>query len=290
MKPREYCCCAIPVVYAGVYTALFEQLALGIIAGTLAIATPSIVGAATPSFAKWIFAIVCYIGAAVQLLGIIAVRQRPWKQERPIFFRRYVSLHLLVTVAAFAVAAAWIILSAVRHKQAQSKCIDDFFAGTISASNSEGETLCNIFPWADVGIMGGLWVLLAIMQTYLYVVVSSFGKGQRRDHSKYQSLYDSSRSLNSIPLMDRGGHARHDSGASVATVMADKVQGDADHDYSAYPPPAHAYTQDPGPTPRAYDDPYYDAPAGVGYPQPSQAHPVPDGPLSPSLACLYYRC
>ena len=41
MKPREYCCCEIPVVYAGIYTALVEQLVLGIVAGTLAIATPS---------------------------------------------------------------------------------------------------------------------------------------------------------------------------------------------------------------------------------------------------------
>ncbi|KAI0660452.1 hypothetical protein C8Q70DRAFT_975583 [Cubamyces menziesii] len=285
MKPREYCCCAIPVVYAGVYAALLEQLILGVLAGTLAIATPSIVGASTPSFAKWIFAIVCYVGAALQILGIIAVRQ-----ERPIFYRRYVTLHLLATVAAFAVAAAWIILSAVHHDKAESKCLTDFFAGTVSATNSEGETLCNIFSWADVGVMGGLWVLLAIMQTYLYVIVSSFGKGQRRDHSKYQSLYDSSRSLNSIPLMDRGawdsrmstdalvqpgGHARHDSDASVATVMADKVQGYSDYDYSAYPPPVNAHTQDPGPTPRAYDS-YYDAnpPAGVDYPQRSQAHPA----------------
>ncbi|KAI0778561.1 hypothetical protein BD413DRAFT_465071 [Trametes elegans] len=283
MKPREYCCCAIPVVYAGIYTALFEQLALGVVAGTLAIATPSIVGASTPSFAKWLFAIVCYVGAAIQVLGIIAVRN-----ERPIFYRRYVTLHLLITVAAFAVAAAWIILSATRHSQAQAKCIQDFFAGTVSATNSEGQTLCNIFPWADVGIMGGLWVLLAIMQTYLYVVVSSFGKGQRSDHHKYDSIYESSRSLNTIPLMDRGawdsrmssdafvqpgGHTRHDSDASVATVMADKPQGYSDYDYSAYPPPTHAHTQDPGPTPNAYD--YYDTnpPAGVGYPQRSQAHP-----------------
>ncbi|KAI0639780.1 hypothetical protein C8Q77DRAFT_1214223 [Trametes polyzona] len=258
MVPREYCCCAIPVVYAGIYTALVEQLVLGVVAGTLAIATPSIVGASTPSYAKWIFAIVCYVGAAIQLMGFYAVRQ-----ERPIFYRRYVTLHLLATIAAFAVAAAWIILSATRHKQAQDKCIADFFAGTESATNSEGQTLCNIFPWADVGIMGGLWVLFAIVQTYLYVIVSSFGKGQRRDHSKYQSLYDSSRSLNSIPLMDR------------ATVMADKVQGYSDYDYSAQPPPTHAHTQDPGPTPHAYDS-YYDAnpPAGVGYPQRSQAHPA----------------
>ncbi|EIW64395.1 uncharacterized protein TRAVEDRAFT_62004 [Trametes versicolor FP-101664 SS1] len=257
MKPREYCCCAIPIVYSGIYTALFEQFLLGAVAGTLSIATPSIVGASTPSFAKVLFAIVCYVGAAIQLMGIFAVRQ-----ERPIFFRRYVTLHTLITVAAFAIAAAWIIVSATRHSQAEDKCIADFFAGTVSATNSEGSTLCNIFPWADVGIMGGLWVLFAIVQTYLYIVISSFGKGQRRDHSKYQSLYESSRSLNSIPLMDR------------ATVMADKVQGYSDYDYSAQPP-AHAYTQEPGPTPRAYDN-YYDADAqtGVGYPQRSQAHPA----------------
>ena len=91
-----------------------------------------------------------------------------------------------------------------------------------------------------------------------------------------------------IPLTDRGawdsrnstenlvqasGHARHDSDASVATVMADKVQGCTD-----YPPhvPGNAYTQEPGPTPRAYDN-YYDnynsTAGGVGYPERSQAHP-----------------
>lgn len=79
--------------------------------------------------------------------------------------------------------------------------------------------------------------------------------------------------MSSDALVQPGGHARHDSGASVATVMADKVQGYSDYDYSAQPP-AHAYTQEPGPTPRAYDN-YYDADAqtGVGYPQRSQAHP-----------------
>ena len=132
-----------------------------------------------------------------------------------------------------------------------------------------------------------------IFQGYLYVVLASFGKSQRRDHSKYQSLLiDSSKSLNNIPLVDRGGawesrnsmenlvqpggHARQDSNASVATVMADKVQGYSDN-YSSYPP--NAYTQEPGPTPNAYDSHYdnsqYNAygAGGVGYPQRSQVHP-----------------
>src|ERR1700722_2869598 len=41
MKPREYCCCAIPVINVGIYLTLTEQFVLGIVAGTLSIATPS---------------------------------------------------------------------------------------------------------------------------------------------------------------------------------------------------------------------------------------------------------
>jgi hypothetical protein len=35
--------------------------------------------------------------------------------------------------------------------------------GTLSA---EGQALCNPFAWVDVGIMGGLWVLLLLAQGY----------------------------------------------------------------------------------------------------------------------------
>lgn len=41
MKPRDYCCCAIPTVNAGIYATLLEQFTLGIVAGTLSVATPS---------------------------------------------------------------------------------------------------------------------------------------------------------------------------------------------------------------------------------------------------------
>lgn len=41
MKAREYCCCAIPLVKAGIYTTLIEQFSLGIIIGTLSVGTPS---------------------------------------------------------------------------------------------------------------------------------------------------------------------------------------------------------------------------------------------------------
>lgn len=40
-KSREYCCCAIPLVNAGIYATLVEQTVLGIIVGALSFATPS---------------------------------------------------------------------------------------------------------------------------------------------------------------------------------------------------------------------------------------------------------
>jgi hypothetical protein len=94
MKPRDYCCCAIPTVNAGIYVTLTEQFAAALLVGILSVATPSstclhrnscislephifhlVVGAVTFSFAKWILAIVAFVAAGIQLLGFIGVAQ-----------------------------------------------------------------------------------------------------------------------------------------------------------------------------------------------------------------------
>ena len=77
---------------------------------------------------------------------------------------RSTTLHLLVTVAAFSVAAVWIILSATRHSQAKTKCESDFFPPNNSVTQSEASILCDVIPWVDVGLMGGLWAILAVLQ------------------------------------------------------------------------------------------------------------------------------
>ncbi|KZT05953.1 uncharacterized protein LAESUDRAFT_654583 [Laetiporus sulphureus 93-53] len=250
MKPREYCCCAIPVVYTGIYFAILEQFAAGIITATLAVATPQIVGAAVPSFAKWIFAIICYVGAALQFVGLFAVRG-----ERPSLFRIYVTLHTLITLAAFAVAAVWIIISATRHTTAETNCRTTYYSGTnTTILTDEANTLCDIFPWVDIGLMAGLWALMAIMQLYLFFVLSSYATGIRRDHAKYDSLYDPTAPLASdIPLRTRGDpwdahgspdsfanprgyHDRSESVASVSTVIGDRMQQNRDYnDYDQTP-------------------------------------------------------
>ncbi|KAL6304296.1 hypothetical protein BKA93DRAFT_720119, partial [Sparassis latifolia] len=246
MKPRDYCCCAIPILYVGIYVTLTEQFVLGILAGTLSVATPSIVGASTPSYAKWIFAVICYVAAAVQLAGFFAV----WN-ERPTMFRRYTTLHLLLTIASFAVAAAWIILSATRHSNAKSKCETDFY-GNNPSTISEASTVCNIFPWVDIGLMGGLWVLLAVVQLYLCFVLSSYSSAQERDHLKYDSMYDATPLRSDIPLGNRsdawesrpltdegtngGFHDRSASVGSVSTVVGYKPQQPAEYGQTGYPP------------------------------------------------------
>ncbi|KAF9069124.1 hypothetical protein BDP27DRAFT_1223038 [Rhodocollybia butyracea] len=287
MKAREYCCCAIPLVNSGIYFALTEQLVAGFLIAILSFATPNIVGAATPSFAKWLLGIVCLVASAVQIFGFLGVAR-----EKPILFRRYITLHSLAIVAAFAIAAAWVITSATKHSTAQSNCIAQFFNTTDSTEQSEGNTLCNIFPWVDVGIMAGIWVWLAIMHVYLYVVINSYSSAQQRDHIKYNALNNSNGE--GIPLDNRasgdyaGGHARQFSAASMSDVMNQPVREPRDgfsySDNAPYVPqsnvpygdsvshPNYAYTQNPGPTP-GYNNGYYDDSADLSRPPQSQAHP-----------------
>lgn len=38
---------------------------------------------------------------------------------------------------------------------------------TAYATSGEGEAVCSAFAWADIGIMGGLWLVLAVLQGYM---------------------------------------------------------------------------------------------------------------------------
>ena len=87
-------------------------------------------------------------------------------------FRRYLTLHSLVTIAAFAIAIAWTIISATRHSTAKTNCISNFFDTSDSDLNSESQVLCDIFPWVDVGIMGALIVIFALVHVGVSMAIS----------------------------------------------------------------------------------------------------------------------
>ena len=173
--------------------------------------------------------------------------------------------------------------------------------------------------------------------------MSSYGTGQRQDHDQYKSIYSvTGVESGAIPLNERGdpwdarlsvdddregnmplarnvgaGHARHDSAASVSTIMAEKPQTEARSIYSErasaagngeYPPqrqgtyassrtgsvdntppyggatyPSNAYTQEPQPTPQVFGTGanYYGGAYGYGNdlakPGNTQPHPGTSG-------------
>jgi len=143
-------------------------------------------------------------------LGLLGVRQ-----EKPILFRRFTTLHCLVTIAVFAVGAAFIIISATKHSAAQTACENTFFSDAGNSTSSalgdgaaeEGPILCNIFAWVTMGIMGGLWVILGLFELYLYFVISGYGSNQRDDHAQYYSLYTGNdpAGANDMLMADRSG-------------------------------------------------------------------------------------
>jgi len=126
---------------------------------------------------------VCFIASAVQGFDFIGVAKasetssgsvplyltRPL-QAKPVTFRRYLTLHILTTTAAFSIALIWIIMSATCHSTAQPRCESKFFPNAPNTpTSSEGQIICNIVPWIHVGVNGGLWILLACVQVSIRI-------------------------------------------------------------------------------------------------------------------------
>ncbi|QRW05977.1 hypothetical protein RhiLY_11294 [Ceratobasidium sp. AG-Ba] len=276
MKLHEYCCCAIPILNVGIYTVIGEQFILAVVAGTLSIATPFIVGASVPSFAPWLLAIACYVVAGVQTLGFIGVFK-----EKAGLFRKYVMINSVAVLAAFGIAAAFIAISGTKHDKASSRCQRTFFAtSNPSAASSnddsgEGAQICEVFTWVILGLMGGLWVTLLSFQSYLLLVTRFYSQSQRADHKKYYTIY----STLDIPLNDRQNsdndawvvrpstdswHAGAAMGANDAQYHRRQNSGVSyadDEKYDTTEPaygvrrtlaePHRAVTEEPGPTPYA---------------------------------------
>jgi len=116
--------------------------------------------------------------------------------------------------------------------------------------------MCEIFPWVDIGLMGGLWIFLAIsqvchlsrrcrgsltnsIQSYFFAIISGYGAGQRGDHEKFNSMY-SMAGLNSDPALANTwdnrvgptGDGRYVHGRNESTTSD---TGMLDNSYSAPP-------------------------------------------------------
>lgn len=289
VKPRDYCCCAFPLVNFGIYAALLEQFTLGLVVGLLSLTTPSIVGASVFSGSAWILGIIALVGAGIQVLGFLAVKRGSMN-----LFKRYSSLHLLILLGGFAVAATWIVMSAIQHNTAEARCLNDFFRGATGSLQSQGRTLCNIFAYVDVGIMACLWVLFAITQIYLYVLMLSYPASLRsrtalpiavNEKPVLEAFSMNKRNADAYPAEPREtSHLRQNSGDSlqdVQDVMNEPMQRSHDgysqrsYDADSYYPskPRKVWTEEPMPTP-AYQNNYSAGPSSVNRPADAKYHPA----------------
>lgn len=186
--PR-YCCCAIPLVNVGMYALMTEQFVVCSVAGVLALATPTIVGSYVPSYTPYILATLCFVVAAIQLVGFFGIYR-----EQVRTFRTYAWVNAFAFTSIFACGAALVAVSAARHNEAVARCTLTYFKGqsndgTINVSG-EAKTICSAFAWADIGIMGGAWLILLVGQVYFIFMIKVYASEQKVDHQEYKSIYE----------------------------------------------------------------------------------------------------
>ena len=107
-----------------------------------------------------------------------------------------VAVNTAALALAFILALVWIIVSAVKHTSAVDACIEQFItedSGTnsnqsevnVTSGSVSGETLCNIFTWVQMGVMGGLWLALLLVEFYFALMCRFYQTEQREDHKRY---------------------------------------------------------------------------------------------------------
>lgn len=198
---RDRCCVAIPLYNVGIYAILGQFAIISLVTGVLSFAAGHIVAVSIPGTGSYILGALCCIVFALQGWGFFGVYK-----EKPATYRRYVRVNTIAVVLTFVMAMVWIVISAVRHNTATSNCMIQFIADSndsnstlsnsvinIDPSTVSGHTLCSVFTWVQLGIMGGLWLALLVVEFYFAMMSRIYGSEQREDHRRYNSIYTEQR-------------------------------------------------------------------------------------------------
>lgn len=205
----EFCCCYLPLVNVGAYLLVLETALVGFAVGICALAPPSIVAGqgVIPSWSKDIVAALGFITVAWQILGLIAVAR-----QMPTLYRTYIRVNLLLTLAIIAVTVAFLVVAAAQHNKVVNTCVSTYGVtpsnsasssvslsglGQTDAFSQAGQDICNIFVWAQTGVMAGLIILMGLTQFYMLAAQRSYGGEQR------QAFRDSKASYQDIPMNPR---------------------------------------------------------------------------------------
>ncbi|KAI3626281.1 hypothetical protein CBS9595_001642 [Malassezia furfur] len=175
-----------PLVKFGAYLLVLESAFMALCVGILALAPPPIVGAmsSVPSWSKDLVAAVAFVTAAWQIIGLASVIT-----DQKSLYRLYIRVNFLATVVILAITIAFTVTAAARHDEAVDACYREFEGSlaqdglgvqSVEESITSGRhKVCNILAWVDVGLMGGLIVLLGVMQLFMCYMQRMYGQRQR---------------------------------------------------------------------------------------------------------------
>lgn len=165
---------------------IIETAFVALCVGILAFAPPPIVGGmgAIPDWAKYIVGIIAFLLAAWQIVGLVTViTDTPWA------YKQYSRVTFLGTVVILCFTIAFTVTAAAKHDDAIQACLAEF--GQPLANDGYGvqevqshlddgrRDVCNYLGWADVGLMGGLVVVVGLLQLYMCFMQGQYGKRQR---------------------------------------------------------------------------------------------------------------
>jgi len=185
-RGTRFCCCAFPLVKFGAYLLVIETAFVALCLGILALAPPPIVGGmdAIPSWGKYVVAVIAFVLAAWQILGLCTVvTDSPWS------YKQYSRMNFLATVVLLCFTIAFTVTAAAKHNDAIEACLNEFERPLANDGYGVEEVqdrldegrhdVCNYLGWADVGLMGGLVVVVGLLQLYMCYMQGQYGKRQR---------------------------------------------------------------------------------------------------------------
>ncbi|KAK4703973.1 hypothetical protein P7C70_g2242, partial [Phenoliferia sp. Uapishka_3] len=228
--------------------------------------TPShriVVAVAIPTWGPYLFGAVCIVIAVAQIVGFLGVYR-----EKPKLFKTYARANGFLVSIALAIAIAFIGLSAGRHSTAVTKCQSTFSSQTTGSTVKSGSEICNIWTWVQVGIMGLLFIILALCEGYFIMYQNIYASEQRLDHARYdQVVTTAAEEIRQSGLWDSGdgfappGGYAHQRTESKSSGLRNELHAEPSSEYLS----EQAYRDHDGGYPvasgsqgaGAYQEPYY---------------------------------
>ncbi|WFD24100.1 hypothetical protein MEQU1_002797 [Malassezia equina] len=170
----------------GAYMLAIETAFVALCIGVIALAAPTIVGGmdAIPSWGKYVVAVICFLVAAWQIFGFSTILA-----DHTHLYHVYWVVNLIATLVVLCFTIAFTVTAAGKHNSAIDACMARFEGSLAydglgiqqveSALDNGRHKVCDILTWADVGLMGGLVVLVGLVQLYMCAMQSLYGKRQR---------------------------------------------------------------------------------------------------------------